>query len=463
MSSRSTREPPPGDPFGGERSLGELFRELSADSSRLLRQEIGLARTEVRQTVRALRRDLTRLGIGGAVAAVGLLTLLAFVVALLGDLLGDEYWLSALIVAVVLLGVGAAMAYSAVSDLRRRQVAPTETLQSLRATQRWAGQEVQEIRSVIGGNGTTGDGRGAVRTLEPTPPVPAARSAPPPTPAPGAAAAPRATDRPQGGLLKRVFHEIKEDDIAGQAAKVAYYTFLALPPTLMVIFSLTGIFGGPGAGDWIAAQLESAMPASAADLIDQFVQQVVHDNAPAPLSIGLVLALWAASGAFVGLMVTLNTAYDVEDDRSFIRKRLIAIGVLVAFILLFLVASVALVAGPQIGRALGAGGAGELIWNIVHWPLAFAFVVGAFWIVYYMLPNRDQSGCRKTLLKAAAGAAVLWLIATAGFRFYISNFGSYSETYGVLGGFIVLLLWLYVNGLVILAGGELASEMEEQA
>ena len=98
----------------------------------------------------------------------------------------------------------------------------------------------------------------------------------------------------------------------------------------------------------------------------------------------------------------------------------------------------------------------------MQWPIAFLFMVAAFWAGYYFLPNRDQSNCKKVLLKAAALSAGLWVLATAAFRVYIANFSSYSETYGFLGAFIILLLWLYVTGLVVLAGGELASEMERR-
>jgi hypothetical protein len=128
--------------------------------------------------------------------------------------------------------------------------------------------------------------------------------------------------------------------------------------------------------------------------------------------------------------------------------------------LLFLAGSAALLAGPGIARAAGLGPAGEAAWGVAQWPLAFALIVAAFWVVYYVLPERDQRGCRRVLLKASAVAAALWLLATLAFRLYVAGFGSYSATYGLLGAVIVLLLWLYVTSLVILLGGELASEWE---
>jgi membrane protein len=150
----------------------------------------------------------------------------------------------------------------------------------------------------------------------------------------------------------------------------------------------------------------------------------------------------------------------VEETRGWVKKRAIALGTMLGSVVLFLLAAVSLLAGPAIARASGLGEAGMLVWSIVQWPLAFAFMVAAFWTGYYVLPNRDQAGCKLVLLKVAAIAAAAWLVATAAFRVYIANFSSYSEAYGFLGAFIILLLWLYLTATVVLVGGELAAEME---
>lgn len=453
-----------------ERSLGELFRELAADTSQLTRQEIGLARAELRQNLGELRRDLTGLLLGGGVAAVGGLVLVAFLVALLGDVLGGEYWLGALIVGALLTGIGAWLAIRALRGMQSVRIAPQESLRELQATQRWASGEAAELRSAIasgqdGRHPPTGDGGPLSRTapvnrirgVEPASPA-AAVSTPSPAVASG-----RDPKEPREGLLKAVIREIQEDDITGQAAKMAYYAFLALPPAVMAVFGLAGLFGSVNLAQTIQQEASVALPASVNEtIVTPFIEQVVLNEAPGPFSIGLLLALWGASSVFVGLMAALNVAYDVEEDRGFVKKRAIALGVMLASALLFLVSAAALLAGPQISGALGLGSTGDLIWTLLQWPLAFAFMVAAFWVGYYVLPNRDQAGCKKVLLKAAAAAALLWVVATAAFRLYISNFSSYSETYGFLGAFIVLLLWLYVTALVVLAGGELASEMERR-
>ncbi|HEU0012345.1 MAG TPA: YihY/virulence factor BrkB family protein [Longimicrobium sp.] len=261
-------------------------------------------------------------------------------------------------------------------------------------------------------------------------------------------------------LWKRVLREMKRDDVANQAAKVAYYFFLSFPPSLMALFGLTGFFGGAATGDWLTRRLATTLPDEASGLVRGFVDEVVHRNAPGPLSIGLLLALWAGSNVFTALEDTLNAAYGETRRRTFVRRKLLAVGMLAACAVLFLGGSAVLLGGGGIADALGMGETGRVVWGVLQWPLGFALITGTFWLIYYVLPLRDQSRCKGTLVKAAALAAVIFVLATAAFRLYVTQFGSYSATYGLLGTVTVLLLWMYVTSLVILLGGEIASEME---
>jgi membrane protein len=228
----------------------------------------------------------------------------------------------------------------------------------------------------------------------------------------------------------------------------------------MALFGAAGVFGGDATADALTARLRGGLPAEADGLLRGFVDEVVREKHPGPLSIGLLLALWSGSAVFSSLMDTLNRVYGVEARRGFAKKKGVALGTLAAVGVLFLAGSAALLAGPAVARAAALGPTGEAVWGVAQWPLAFALIVAAFWIVYYVLPERDQRGCRVVLLKASAVAAALWLLATLAFRLYVANFGSYGATYGLLGAVIVLLLWLYVTSLVILLGGEIASEWE---
>ena len=257
-------------------------------------------------------------------------------------------------------------------------------------------------------------------------------------------------------LWKRVWTGMKRADVSNQAAKVAYFFFLSLPPLLMAVFGLAGIFGGDGTAGWLTDTLRADLPAEAGALVDGFVTDVVHRSHPGLLSVGLLLALWSGAGVFMALEDTLNAIYAAPRARGFVRRRAVALGTLLGVGVLFLAGSAVLLAGPAIAEALGLGRA----WSVAQWPLGFALVVGAFWIVYFVLPNHDQRRRRLVLLKASAVAAALWVAATLAFRLYAANFGAYSKTYGVLGGIIVLLLWMYYTSAVVLLGGVIAREME---
>lgn len=462
------------DAPAAERPLGDLFRALSRDASALVRQEFALARAEIRRNLRALARDTVLVVLGGSTALLGLLVLLAALVVGVGDLLGDRYALGALLVGLVLLASGAGLALVGLRKAKRTPLAPEETLATLRDTGGWARAEAQEFRATLTGTDVrapdralpapgAGDGIRAAIVAAQHPSSPArhagtgdaeeeARAAEERTPLPASAP-----------LWKRVMHEFKADDVSNQAAKVAYYFFLSLPPALMALFGLTGLFGGAQTGDWLTGRLTTSLPAEASALVTGFVDDIVHDNAPGPLSIGLLLALWAGSNVFTALEDTLNQAFGITAKRSFIRKKAVAVGMLAACAVLFLAGSAVLLGGGGISDALGLGATGRTVWGLLQVPLGFALITATFWLIYYVLPNKDQRRWKGTLLKASAVAAVLFVGASLAFRLYMANFGAYSATYGLLGTVIVLLLWMYVTSLVILLGGEVASEMERSA
>jgi membrane protein len=474
METRGRSTPPPTNDGIDPRGLGELFRALAEDASALVRHEVALAKAEMRDAVRTIVSAAARIGAGAVLACTGALVLVAALVVFLGDVMGGRYALSAGIVGAVLVAAGGVLAFLGARGVREASLAPEEALESLRETGDWARGEVAEFRAALG-NGMPGrelDGRTGISVAPARLPAVAgggvraaedgggARAGAGGTQGP-ASAPPRDTRLPVSEpIWKRVLHEFKEDRVTDQGARVAYYFFMSFPPAIMAIFALAGLFGGPALADWLMARAASAMPGEAAALVEGFVNDVVHGNAPGPLSIGLLLALWAGSNVFLALDQSLNIAYDVHEERSFVTGRAVALGMLLSCSLLFLLGSVVLIAGPGVPDWVGLGAAGALAWRIAEWPLAFLLIASTFWLIYYILPLRDQSGCKGTLFKAAAISALLWIVATAAFRFYITNFGSYGETYGILGTVIVLLLWLYVTSVVMILGGEIASEME---
>ncbi|HEX2163738.1 MAG TPA: YihY/virulence factor BrkB family protein [Thermoanaerobaculia bacterium] len=258
-------------------------------------------------------------------------------------------------------------------------------------------------------------------------------------------------------LAGRVLRESFEDGITGEAAKAAYYFFLSFFPTILALFAFTGIFGGNQAFDWIMDHLRRALPGEAAGHLASFVAEVTGESRPGMLSVGLLLALWSASNVFAVLTAGLNAMYDIEEGRPWWKRRLIALGALVAGLVLLTGAAASLLAGPALIELLRL----PAVWYVLRWPLAFLALVLMLSLVYWVLPARDQSGRWRPVLIGAAVGAALWVLGTFGFRLYVASFARYSTTYGFVGGIIVLLLWLYVTALAILFGGEVAATLEQ--
>jgi membrane protein len=190
--------------------------------------------------------------------------------------------------------------------------------------------------------------------------------------------------------------------------------------------------------------------------MEEFAFGITHQKKPGVLSIGLLLTLWSSSNIFSSLSDGLNVVYDTKETRSWLKRKAISLGLLVAGLFLLISSAAILVAGPAIGRALHLG----IIWTIVSFFLPFVLLLGMLWLTYYILPNRSQRHCKRHVLIGAVVGAALWLVISVGFRLYVSNFGHYDKTYGVLGGVIVLLLWLDLTALSMLLGGEVASVLE---
>jgi membrane protein len=254
------------------------------------------------------------------------------------------------------------------------------------------------------------------------------------------------------GLARRTVSDAVDDNITGEAAKAAYYFFLSLFPMILAMFAVTGLFGGDAAFQRIMNWLATAMPEDATGFLEGFVREITDQRRPGALSLGIILTLWAASNFFAALGDGLDTMFGSRDQSSWVRKRLKSLLLMFVGGALLYASAAVLVAGPQIMAGLGF--ANVLQW--LAWPIVFVVLVGLLWLIYYVLPARDQTVIRRELLIGAVIGTGLWLLATAGFRMYVSNFADYGRMYGVLGGIIILMLWLYITSLAILFGGEVA-------
>jgi membrane protein len=262
---------------------------------------------------------------------------------------------------------------------------------------------------------------------------------------------------------RRIVRGAMQDNITGEAAKAAYYFFLSLFPMVIALFAFTGIFGGSAAFDRIMAWMNTALPDDATAFLEGFVREITDERRPDALSLGIILTIWSASNFFAALGDGLDTMFDVRDRSSWLKKRLKSLLLMVVGGTLLFTGAVAIVAGPHIAAALGMSSAVQLL----TWPLAFVLLVGLLWLTYYILPAHDQSSMKKELLIGAIAGTTVWLAATGVFRFYVGNIANFGRMYGILGGIVILMLWLYLTALAILLGGEVAdvlvSEREEAA
>ena len=265
-------------------------------------------------------------------------------------------------------------------------------------------------------------------------------------------------------ILKRGMAEAKTDQVPLLAAGVAFFGFLAIFPALIALVSLYGFFADPAQ---IAAQvnnLAGALPDDVRNLLTEQITTLTSQKAALGIGaiVSILLALFSASGGMQNLMVAVNVAYDEEDKRSPIKKRLIALGLtLAAMVFMVIVLGLAVVLPPLLEGLLGGGGFAFWLLLIARWVLLAVVVAVALAVLYRVAPERDAPKI-KWVSVGAVLATIIWLLASAGFSLYVSVLGNYAKTYGSLAGIVVLLFWLWITAYAIMLGAEINAETEQQ-
>jgi membrane protein len=266
--------------------------------------------------------------------------------------------------------------------------------------------------------------------------------------------------------LKRTMTEFSEDNLTDSAAALTYYAVLSIFPALLAMISIVGLVANPDTIIRVLTDVVSSIgPASAVDTFKGPIEGLTKSSGTAGIMVivGIVAALWTASGYIGAFMRASNVIYEVEEGRSFFKLRPLQMLVtLVLVVLLALVLASLVLTGPiaaAVGSAVGLSDAAVTVWNIAKWPVLFLVVVFMITLLYYASPNAKLGGI-KTIIPGAALAIVVWLVASALFAFYVANFGSYNKTYGALGGVIIFLVWLWLTNVAILLGAELNAERE---
>jgi membrane protein len=249
------------------------------------------------------------------------------------------------------------------------------------------------------------------------------------------------------------------------AAALTYYSVLSIFPGLIVLVSLLGVFGSEDTVDALVRIVDSLGPQSAVDAFEEPIRSAVEhsDTASVALVVGLLAALWAASGYVGAFTRASNVIYSVQEDRPIWKRRPLELVITIVLVVVLTLVLLGLVVGgpvaDAIGEELGIGDTALQVWSIAKWPLLFGIVVLVLALLYRVAPNARHAGLR-WMLPGSLLATVLWIVASAGFSSYVSHFGSYSNTYGGLAGVIVFLIWVWLTNVAVLFGAQFAAELE---
>ncbi len=266
-------------------------------------------------------------------------------------------------------------------------------------------------------------------------------------------------------VLRTTVRELVDDQCTDLAAALTYYAVLALAPGLLAVVSLLGLVDRPQEViDRATALVRDVGAGSAVDTLEPVLQHLATAPAAGFAFVGgLVVALWSASGYVSAFGRGMNRIYEVDEGRPVWKLRPLLLVLTAALVVLaVLVVAFLALSGPvaeSIGRSVGLSSTTVAVWQVVKWPLVVVLVVLAIALLYHGTPNVRQPRFR-WLSVGALVALVVWVLASAGFAFYVSRFASYDETYGSLAGVVVLLLWLWLTNLALLFGAELDAELE---
>ena len=268
--------------------------------------------------------------------------------------------------------------------------------------------------------------------------------------------------------VKRAFAKFQADEMTDSAAAMTYYVMMSLFPALLVCVSLLGLLGDQSlVTDAVRYARDQGAPAEVTDALRASLSATVDAGGAVSfaLLLGVLVAIYGASGAFGGAGRALNTVYGVRESRSFVIHKLSDIAWTLVAMGLAIVALFSVFLGSGLAKDLfgtiGLGDTAVAIWRVARWLVAIGAVLLMYALTYSFAPDIKPRRLRWITPGALTGV-VIWLVASAGFFFYVSNFGKYGATYGAFAGAVILLLWLYLSNLAFLFGAELNAERERE-
>ena len=268
------------------------------------------------------------------------------------------------------------------------------------------------------------------------------------------------------GVLRRIWRELRADDLPFLAAALTYYAAVSLFPALLILVSILGLLGTAGTQP-LLDNIAGLTPGPARAILTGAIQDIQRAGTAAgyALLVGIASALWTASGYVGGFMKASNVIYGIEEGRPFWQLRPLQMLVTVVLILVTALLTVSVVlSGPlarAVGELIGVGGTTVAVWNVAKWPAIAVLASQMVAFLYWVGPNVRQPGYR-WITPGSVLAVALWVASSAGFAFYVASVGSYGDVYGSVAGVLIFLVWLWLANLAILLGAELNAELERE-
>jgi membrane protein len=265
-------------------------------------------------------------------------------------------------------------------------------------------------------------------------------------------------------ILWRTYEEFGQDRVMSVAAGVTYYALLALFPAIAALVSIYGLFADPATIQDHLNALSGVLPGGALDIVREQVTRIASQGGGAlgfGFIFGLGLSLWSANAGMKAIFDALNIVYDEEEKRGFVKLNLLSLTFTLGAILFIIVALAGIVVLPIVLDFIGLGSGVEWLLSLARWPILLAVVVLGLSVIYRYGPSRDKADWKWVSIGGVV-AAVLWLVGSMLFSWYVSNFGSYNETYGSLGAVIGFMTWIWLSTVIVLVGAEINAEMEHQ-
>jgi membrane protein len=269
-------------------------------------------------------------------------------------------------------------------------------------------------------------------------------------------------------VLKRTVREFREDNLTDWAAALTYYTVLSIFPALIALVAILGLAGqNPQTTNALLRIIADIGPSSAVQTFKGPIQSLVTNKSGAGilLVLGLATALWSASSYVGAFMRASNAIYEREEGRPFWKLRPTQLLVTLVMVLMVALVGIAVVVTGPLAKAIagpiGLGHVAVTVWDVAKWPVLLLVVTAMLAVLYYWAPNVKPPKFR-WITPGSVVAVVIWILASGAFAVYVANFGSYSKTYGSLGGVVIGLVWLWISNIAVLLGQELNAELERQ-